>query len=147
MDVAIDPGLTATGVVVLKDGEIRGSHTYYGKHQGYMTKMGYIGGCVVKMMADYADVLGPVETVVVEDFVRYYPKTRMDSLAKMFELTGYLQGLIAGAFPGAQIVRVGKGTASKSSAAWIAAAAKLTGSAHVRDAYHLAVLAGIAGKR
>lgn len=139
--VAIDPGLTATGWAVFSDGKFRNSGTIWPKGPFRLSKMRNLADGVRKLF-EYLEAqnLNRPEEVSIEQWESHSPSNRFQSMVACAEARGIIFTVSSEYTDTVKYIT--KGKSPKSQADFLARSLGVSGSEHARDAVHLGVLAG-----
>lgn len=139
--IAIDPGLSATGWAVFCEGKVVEIGTIRPKGPDRMAKLSYLFSQMVELFYNYWKIYGafPAE-ITVEQWESHSPVERFQTMVVCAEARGIIVGVSLDYC--SNIKYLSKGTSSKKEAAFLANAVGLVGSEHARDAFHLGCLAG-----
>ncbi len=141
--VAIDPGLTATGWAVFCDGKVEQTGTIWPKGE---FKIDRLKDLSLKLRGLYQTLAsshsGFAESISVEAWETHSPTNRFQTMVTCAEARGIIMAV---SYEYTDNVKyVSKGKASKTEAAMLVSrmGESANGSEHARDAVHLGVLAG-----
>lgn len=142
MNVSIDPGISATGIIVWEHGKPVYHHTFWSS-----TRRGSHDVRCKTMFDRILDWLmgvtgGKIEMIVVELPEKFTKKQRAHRMNINSYFRGYLTAGLSLCIGSAQLLPVPKGTIPKSQARMLAKQFKLSGSQHLHDALLIGVLAG-----
>jgi Holliday junction resolvasome RuvABC endonuclease subunit len=149
-NVSIDPGLSATGFAIWRDGECRETGTLRPPKDGEESeRLIWLKRELEKIFIDLDNTFGgvgaAVNTVAVEKFQGF---THRPNMLSMMKCSAARAICIAVADSYAEnVIDVNKKTSRKSDAQFLALAAKIKGSEHARDAYQLGIIASFDKQR
>jgi len=146
MNISLDQASSATGICFWRDGKpVSPLVTVWKPRKVESFEDGcsrMVSGIIVNINDRTNEYDEPVDCIVMEDFVKFQAKARVQALRKLFTFSGYLRRALEEFYPSARIIGICKGNAPKTDAKWLAKAHSLTGSEHALDALHLGLLAG-----
>jgi Holliday junction resolvasome RuvABC endonuclease subunit len=146
--IAIDPGLTATGWAVFADGQVEQTGTIWPKGD---FKVDRLKDLSIKLrglfLTLYNTHCAKPDSITVEAWETHSPTNRFQTMVTCAEARGIIMAI---SYEFSECVKyLSKGKASKAEAAMIVGSLgeKANGSEHARDAVHLGVLAGYCDRR
>jgi Holliday junction resolvasome RuvABC endonuclease subunit len=139
--VAFDPGLTATGWALFRNGAIESVGTIRPKGSVRQDKLFDLASKLKELFRGWEEHFGCKASVVaIEEWGGHSPSNRFQTMIGCAESRGLL---VAICFEYSKEVRyISKGKSPKAEAAWLADRLGIKGSEHARDAAHLGLLAG-----
>lgn len=142
--ISFDPGLTATGWALFRNGLIDSTGTIRPRGTVRQDKLFDLSSKLRLLFSDTINRFGSKARIAaLEEWGSFSPSCRFQTMVACAEARGVL---VAICFEYAEEVRyINKGKTPKTQATWLASKFGIKGSEHARDAAHLGMLAGFLG--